>query len=87
MFNYYEGQSLLHQMNPVLKLASIGISMILLTFSFDPFVPVTLPGNPAHPVLLDGKCAVISDAERTASLCGTGLWLFYDAGAFPAKHR
>lgn len=42
MFNYYEGQSLLHQMNPVLKLASIGISMILLTFSFDPFVPVTL---------------------------------------------
>lgn len=42
MFNYYEGQSLLHQMNPVLKLGSIGISMIFLTFSFDPFVPLTL---------------------------------------------
>lgn len=42
MFNYYEGQSILHQMNPVLKLASIGFSMILLTFSFDPFVPFVL---------------------------------------------
>jgi len=42
MFNYYEGQSILHQMNPVFKLTSIGLSMILLTFSFDPFVPFTL---------------------------------------------
>ena len=42
MFNYYEGDSILHQMNPVLKLASIGLSMIVLTFSFDPFVPFTL---------------------------------------------
>lgn len=42
MFNYYEGQSILHQMNPVLKLSSIGFSMIILTFSFDPFVPLML---------------------------------------------
>lgn len=42
MFNYYEGSSNLHHMNPVLKLASIGLSMIILTFSFDPFVPLTI---------------------------------------------
>ncbi len=42
MFSYYEGQSVLHRMNPVLKLAGTGLSMIILTFSFDPFVPLAL---------------------------------------------
>ena len=42
MFSFYEGDSLFHTMNPVAKLVAIGLSMIMLTVSFDPVVPGVL---------------------------------------------
>ena len=39
MFQFYEGDSRLHRMNPGAKLAAVGICMVFLTFSFDPAVP------------------------------------------------
>lgn len=42
MFAFYEGDSIFHRMNPTFKLAAVGFGMILLTFSFDPFVPAVL---------------------------------------------
>ncbi|MEX2356464.1 MAG: energy-coupling factor transporter transmembrane component T [Thermaerobacterales bacterium] len=42
MFSYYEHDSLLHRMNPAVKLAAVGLCLILLTVVFDPFVPLVL---------------------------------------------
>lgn len=42
MFTFYEHDSIFHRMNPTAKMVAIGVAMIVLTFSFDPFVPASV---------------------------------------------
>ena len=83
MFNYYEGDSILHRMNPVLKLGSIGISMIILTFSFDPFVPFMLLITLLILSLWLGKVPILAMCKGLIPFFTLALGFFIMQVAFP----
>ena len=83
MFSYYEGKSILHRMNPVLKLAGTGLSMIILTFSFDPFVPLSLLVVILLVSLTLGKVPLAAMAKGLLPFMVLAFGFFMMQAAFP----